>query len=199
MQADEKICRTLVEALKRKQSEIEGRSIDAYRVINGDADGAPAGLTIDRYLEFIIVNRRDSLRSEDAQRWCDAARAVLSPTAIVLKTMAKRPEDSKSRVIFGSVPREPIVVREGDARFLCELDDGPQTGLFLDHQETRFAIRPHARDVEVLNLFAYTCAFSVHAALAGAARVTSVDVSRRSLDRNRDNIRINNLDPDRHH
>jgi 23S rRNA G2069 N7-methylase RlmK/C1962 C5-methylase RlmI len=112
--------------------------------------------------------------------------------------MAKRPEDSESRVIFGSVPRGPNSVQEEDAVFLCDLDDGVQTGLFLDHQETRFSSRRWARGVEVLNLFAYTCAFSVHAALAGATRVTSVDASKRALDRGRANMLQSGLDPDRH-
>ncbi len=123
---------------------------------------------------------------------------ALSPRAIVVKTMAKRPTDSRSRVVFGSLPATPIRVREDDAVFLCELDDGVQTGLFLDHQETRFECRAYAAGVEVLNLFAYTCAFSVHAALAGAARVTSVDVSRRALERGRANMLASGLDPDQH-
>jgi 23S rRNA G2069 N7-methylase RlmK/C1962 C5-methylase RlmI len=155
-------------------------------------------LAIDRYLEFIIVIRRDSLRREDAEIWCEAARALYAPPAIVLKTMAKRTDDSDSRVIFGSLPPGPISVREEDAVLLCDLDDGVQTGLFLDHQETRFECRRFARGREVLNLFAYTCAFSVHAALAGAARVTSVDSSKRALDRGRANMIASGIDPDSH-
>ena len=199
MQPSVKLCASIIEAAEeRRRGEVGGRAIDAYRIVRGSADGAPAGLSIDRYLSFIIVSRRDSLRDDLAEQWCEAARVALSPAGIVLKTMAKRPEDSTSRVLFGSVPSEPIRVREEDAVFLCELDAGPQTGLFLDHQETRFEARAFAKDVEVLNLFAYTCAFSVHAALAGATRVTSVDVSKRALERGKANMIASGLDPDRH-
>jgi 23S rRNA G2069 N7-methylase RlmK/C1962 C5-methylase RlmI len=199
MQASVKKCASIIEAAEeRRRGELAGRAIDAYRIVGGSADGAPAGLSIDRYLSFIIVTRRDSLRDDLAEEWCEAASLALSPAAIVLKSMAKRPEDSTSRVLFGSVPSEPIRVREEDAVFLVELDAGPQTGLFLDHQQTRFEARTFSKDVEVLNLFAYTCAFSVHAALAGAARVTSVDVSKRALERGRANMLASGLDPDRH-
>ncbi|MEL6185902.1 MAG: class I SAM-dependent methyltransferase, partial [Myxococcota bacterium] len=77
-------------------------------------------------------------------------------------------------------------------------DDGVQTGLFLDHRETRWRARDFSAGHEVLNLFAYTCAFSVHAALAGAERVTSVDVSQRSLSWGRRNMALSGLDPNRH-
>jgi 23S rRNA (cytosine1962-C5)-methyltransferase len=198
MQAYVKKCASIIESGdERRRREIGDRSIDAFRLVRGSADGAPAGLSIDRYLNFIIVTRRDSLRDDLADAWCTAARSALSPDAIVLKTMAKRTEDSTSRVIFGSVPAQ-IEVHEDDATFLCELDAGVQTGLFLDHQDTRFEIRDFASGVEVLNLFAYTCAFSVHAALAGATRVTNVDASKRALERGRTNMIASGLDPDRH-
>jgi 23S rRNA (cytosine1962-C5)-methyltransferase len=199
MRADEKRCRSIVETAEAKRrEEIGARSIDAYRVVRGSADGAPTELAIDRYLDFIVVTHRDSLPHEVVEVWCEAASTVLAPKAIVLKTMAKRVEESTSRVIFGSVPDAPIAVREEDAVFLCDLNDGVQTGLFLDHQETRFESRRYAAGAEVLNLFAYTCAFSVHAALAGAARVTSVDASKRALDRGRANMEQSGIDPDRH-
>jgi 23S rRNA (cytosine1962-C5)-methyltransferase len=190
---------TLIRAAEaRQRGALDGRAIDAYRLIRGIADGAPAELTVDRYLEYVVVTHRDSLLESEGTAWCAAAEAALSPKAVVLKTMAKTPQESGSRVVFGVAPSEPLRVREGDAVFLCELDDGVQTGLFLDHQETRFEARAWAKDVEVLNLFAYTCAFSVHAALAGAVRVTSVDVNKRALDRGRTNMRESGLDPDRH-
>ena len=154
------------------------------------------GIVIDQYIDWAVVIVRDDL-PRDA---IDAAIAALDfePKGAVLKKMAKRPTDSRSEILFGEVPNEPIAVHEGDAVLLCDLHDGVQTGLFVDHQETRFAIRAHAQDVEVLNLFAYTCAFSVHAALGGATRVTSVDVSKRALARGRENMRASGLDPDQH-
>src|SRR2546429_52057 len=72
------------------------------------------------------------------------------------------------------------------------------TGLFLDQRDTRLHVRACSKGVEVLNLFAYTCAFSVHAALGGARRVTSVDSSRAALSRGRENMSASGLDPDAH-
>lgn len=182
----------LVEAEAARRQMFAGRAVDAYRVLD------LPDLSIDRYLEYVIVNAREGLRPDEVDAWVEAAQVALTPRALVLKTLAKRPTESTSRVLFGEVPRSPIMIREEDAVFLCDLDDGVQTGLFLDHRETRLAIRPYAAGVEVLNLFAYTCAFSVHAALAGARRVTSVDVSKRALNRGRDNMTASGLDPDRH-
>lgn len=169
-----------------------GRNVEAFRLID------LPDLSIDRYRDYVVINAREGLARSEVEAWAETTRIVLAPPAAVLKTLSKRPEKSRSRVLFGDVPSTPIRIREEDAVLLCSLDDGVQTGLFLDHRETRLAVRPHARDVEVLNLFAYTCAFSVHAALAGARRVTSVDVSKRALQRGRENMAASGLDPDRH-
>ena len=202
MHADvEHRARVLEAAETRRAAARALRTIDAYRLLPSVAEGgptAPAEIAIDRYLDVVVVTHRDSWPDAEIEAWCDAALTAFSPEAIVVKTMAKRPGDSRSRCVYGRLPAMPLRIREDDAVFLCELDDGVQTGLFLDHQETRFEARRYAAGVEVLNLFAYTCAFSVHAALAGAVRVTSVDVSRRALDRGRANMAASGLDPDRH-
>lgn len=184
------------EAARRAQA--EQCNVDAWRILNGPADDAPAGLTLDRYGPWLVLAHRASVSPRDVEAWCHAAVEVLAPLGLVVKTLERRVAESESRVFFGELPEEPVRVREGDAVFLCDLNDGLQTGLFLDHRETRFLARKLARGVEVLNLFAYTCAFSVHAALGGAKRVTSVDVSKRALARGRENMRASGLSPDLH-
>jgi 23S rRNA (cytosine1962-C5)-methyltransferase len=106
----------------------------------------------------------------------------------------------------GDVLPEAVVIREVDWRLEVRLYDGFSTGLFLDQRENRAAL---ARDVArraanalatpvtVLNTFAYTCAFSVAAATAGAI-TTSVDVSGRYLDWGKRNFAHNGLDPAAH-
>lgn len=187
----------LDEALRRRATGAPP-DVTAYRVLNGPADGAPAGLTLDRYGAYLVMSARAHLPRDLVLEWAEAARARLEPEGVVLKWLAPRVADSRSERLFGEVPEARIEVREGQARLLCALDDGVQTGLFLDHRETRWLAREHAAGVEVLNLFAYTCAFSVHAAQAGATRVTSVDASRKALDWGRDNMRASGCDPDRH-
>ncbi|MES2604922.1 MAG: class I SAM-dependent methyltransferase, partial [Pseudomonadota bacterium] len=65
---------------------------------------------------------------------------------------------------------------------MLNLSDYLDTGLFLDHRPTRQLVRAQSRDLQVLNLFAYTGSFSVNAALGGASRVITVDMSNTYLD-----------------
>ena len=83
-------------------------------------------------------------------------------------------------------------------RFAVDVVHGQKTGFFLDQRENRRAIRPFAAGVDVVNLFGYTGGFSVHAALAGARRVTTVDVAAAALADARNNFALNGLDPARH-
>jgi 23S rRNA (cytosine1962-C5)-methyltransferase len=84
-------------------------------------------------------------------------------------------------------------VCEGDLKFLVNLHDFLDVGLFTDHRKTRGMIRGLVKDKDFLNLFAYTGAFSVYAAAGGARSVTTVDMSRRYLDWARDNMALNGL------
>jgi 23S rRNA (cytosine1962-C5)-methyltransferase len=89
-------------------------------------------------------------------------------------------------------------VRENSLSFLVELERGLNTGLFLDQRDNRRDLMNRAGGKRVLNLFAYTGAFSVAAAAAGADRVTSVDVSPSYTDWARANFGINRLNPKLH-
>lgn len=173
-------------------------STNAFRVVNGPADQAPAGLAIDRYAEWLVVTARAELADAVVAQWCDAAAQLADVRGVILKRLSKPISASSSQLWGGESPPRPLPVREYDARILCDLDDGISTGLFLDQRDVRHEARAFARDVDVLNLFAYTGAFSVHAALAGARRVTSIDASRRALARGRDNMRASGIDPDAH-
>lgn len=89
--------------------------------------------------------------------------------------------------------RDSFVVTEYGVKFKVNLADYLDTGLFLDHRETRQLIARMARSKRLLNLFAYTCSFSVHAAFAGAALTKSVDMSNTYCDWGRDNFNLNQL------
>jgi 23S rRNA G2069 N7-methylase RlmK/C1962 C5-methylase RlmI len=181
----------------RRQKGRRRHRTDAYRVLNGPADGAPPGLTLDAYGQWLVLAARSAVDEEVIRGWAEAARRALEPDGIVIKTLTEDPRESRSTVMGDRRP--PLVmVREGEASFECRLDDGIQTGLFLDHRETRARAWDFSREVEVLNLFAYTCSFSVHAALAGARRVTSVDISQRALDWGRRNMSRSGVDPNLH-
>ena len=90
--------------------------------------------------------------------------------------------------------RKEIAVREGGLKFWVNLSDYLDSGLFLDHRLTRARIREQAKGKRFLNLFCYTGSFTVYAAAGGAARTTSVDLSRGYLDWAKRNLALNNLD-----
>ncbi len=90
------------------------------------------------------------------------------------------------------------VVHEGPLRFLVNLTDYLDTGLFLDHRALRRMLRDAARGKRFLNLFAYTCSATVAAAKGGAISSTSVDLSRTYLDWGRRNLSENGVDLSRH-
>lgn len=88
--------------------------------------------------------------------------------------------------------------REDSILFNLRADTGLSPGLFVDQRANRKLLRKHSRDAKVLNLFAYTCSFSVAAALGGASAVTSVDVSQRFLDWGKENFASNGLSTQGH-
>ena len=105
-----------------------------------------------------------------------------------------------ARLMAGAVP-DPHIVTEGPARFLVHVLRGQNHGLFLDMAEGRRWVRDFAADFKqrqgrgarVLNLFAYTCAFSVAALQGGAAHVTNLDMARGALATGQQNHRLNGL------
>ncbi len=99
---------------------------------------------------------------------------------------------AETRLMSGTVP-EPHVVTERGARYLVHLQKGQNHGLFLDMTEGRQWVREHAQGLKVLNLFAYTCAFSVVALLGGAKQVVNVDMSGGAMALGQQNHPLNGL------
>jgi 23S rRNA (cytosine1962-C5)-methyltransferase len=91
--------------------------------------------------------------------------------------------------------RQEFVVAEQGHRFIVNLSDYHDTGLFLDHRNTRKIVEGEARRKRVLNLFCYTGTFSVYAAAGGAASTLSVDISNTYLAWSERNFELNGLDP----
>ena len=89
--------------------------------------------------------------------------------------------------------KEFFAVLEYGVQFLVNLVNYLDTGLFLDHRETRRLVAQNSKGKRVLNLFAYTCSFSVHAAMNGATFTKSVDMSNTYTDWGRENFLLNNL------
>ncbi|GAM62385.1 methyltransferase [Vibrio ishigakensis] len=115
------------------------------------------------------------------------------PQIISISIQHRHQEGAPTEVLFGEVP-EKIEVVESGLKYLMNLKSNQNSGLFLDMRLGRDWVRENAAGKSVLNLFAYTCGFSVAAIAGGATQVVNVDMARSSLNRGRDNHHLNNLD-----
>ncbi|MCY1296788.1 Ribosomal RNA large subunit methyltransferase I [compost metagenome] len=104
--------------------------------------------------------------------------------------------DSTTEYLLGE-PIDQCVISEDGLRFLLDLGRKQNSGLFLDMRYGRRWVREHARGGRVLNLFAYTCGFSVAAIAGGAEHVVNLDMARAALTRGRENHRLNGHDLER--
>jgi 23S rRNA (guanine2445-N2)-methyltransferase / 23S rRNA (guanine2069-N7)-methyltransferase len=117
---------------------------------------------------------------------------------VAVKTRAKGKGGSKYADSGAFKRGETLDVREGAAKLRVNLFDYLDSGLFLDHRPMRLRIAEEARDARFLNLFAYTGAATVHAAVGGAAQTTSVDLSATYLQWCADNLKLNAISGARH-
>jgi 23S rRNA (cytosine1962-C5)-methyltransferase len=173
----------------------------AWRLVNGEGDGLP-GLTVDRYGEYLLVQYYTRAWEPHLPVITDALAAAFSPQGIYAKFRPQQTrtagEAVKGRLLAGLKASEPMVVSEHGLRFRVDLAADLHTGLFLDQRDNRQAFRRRSAGQRVLNLFAYTGAFSVVAAAGGAERVTTIDAVPRYLDWAMENFRLNDLDPAAH-
>ncbi len=101
--------------------------------------------------------------------------------------------DSRMQQLLGE-PVEEWVISENGLRYKLDLGIKQNSGLFLDMRYGRRWVQQHAQDKRILNLFAYTCGFSVAAIAGGAEHVVNLDMARAALSRGRDNHRLNEHD-----
>lgn len=114
----------------------------------------------------------------------------------LLRKMQNRGEDPNQRTIWSSENwQQAWTGQENNLAYSFQSQNGQSPGLFLDQRANRRRLQSLAADQKVLNLFSYTCGFSVTAAAAGASEVTSVDLSAGFLDWGRQNFVLNSLDP----
>lgn len=104
----------------------------------------------------------------------------------------RAPGEAETRLMSGSVPETHVVTEQG-ARYVVHVLRGQNHGLFLDMANGRAWLKQHALHENVLNLFAYTCAFSVAALQGGAAQVVNLDMSQAALSIGQQNHRLNDL------
>jgi 23S rRNA (cytosine1962-C5)-methyltransferase len=148
--------------------------------------------------------RRHGMEDEEHDLWLAACRQVIAKILeveekdIFMKERQRKAGRQGQYEKFGEEKVERIVP-EGGLKFIINLTDYLDTGLFLDHRITRGMVRDQAKDKRVLNLFCYTGSFSVYAANGGAKSVTSVDLSKTYINWAKRNMQYNKLYNDEKH
>lgn len=200
--------RPLAAALARRLPMLLERETDAFRLLSGPAEDLP-GLNAEKYGDVIVLQvLEDSPEVARVLRpVAEYLRRMLDARSVYVKRFAKDRGGVTTDASDGAFSAAPLIgapapahfaIREKALRFMIRPYDGNSVGLFLDQRENRARIKSRAAGKTVLNLFAYTCGFSVAAAAGGAAKVTSVDLSPRSLEWGKQNFSLNGLDPSLH-
>ncbi|MEH7451333.1 class I SAM-dependent rRNA methyltransferase [Gottfriedia acidiceleris] len=184
-------------AIENRQHFYNSSDTTAFRVFNGEGDGI-GGLTIDFFDGFYLI----SWYSEGIYQFKDWVIQAIKNIVEFKGIYQKKRFDTKGQYIeeddfvMGERGQFPIIVKENGVNFAIYLNDGAMVGVFLDQREVRKLIRDkYAYDKTVLNTFSYTGAFSVFAAVGGASKTTSVDLANRSLDKTKEQFKINGIDP----
>lgn len=174
----------------------------AFRLVHGENDGL-GGLVIDRYGSNLVLKLYTVAWLPWLDHLVDAARTAvggLDPAAggpvdrVVLRLSRQVAAGGSRRdgeVLIGSVPDGPVTFAENGLHFQADLIHGQKTGHFLDQRDNRRMIGSLAAGRDVLDVFACTGGFSVHAAAGGASTIMSVDASRPALKAAKANMALN--------
>ncbi len=188
-------------ALKQRESLRRSPDLDVYRVLDGEVEGVP-GLRLDRYGAWGVIHCEPERLGQISPK---ALAEAVSPSlfrGIYLKRHPREAHRLTEQERAALAPRSPflgepapevLLVHEGPRVLRVRLADGLSTGLYLDQRANRDRLMQRSRGRRVLNLFAYTCSFTVAAALGGAQATVSVDTSQLVLDQGAENLRENQL------
>lgn len=189
--------------IKHLQRWAQRENIYCYRIY--DADLPEYAFAIDRYEEWIHVQEYAAPKTVDSDKATarlDAVMQVLPnllnvpPSNIFYKVKHKQKRQQQYQKL--NELQQFLTVRENGARFLINLQDYLDTGIFLDQRITRCSIKQMASGKHFLNLFAYTGVATVCAALGNAASTTTVDLSNTYLQWAKKNLALNGFSEQKH-
>ncbi|TAE14444.1 MAG: methyltransferase domain-containing protein [Bacteroidetes bacterium] len=195
----------LTKVYKHKVKHANRLGITCWRVYDHDLPEFP--LIIDLYEQFVHLNvylRRHGMTEDQHQDWLEQTIAVIVEvlgvdTDDVFTKERRRKANRLSQYQKTDEQGNFLMAEEGGLKFLINLTDYLDTGLFLDHRTTRSWVQQKAVGKHVLNLFCYTASFSVYAAAGQAASITSIDLSKTYLAWAQKNMELNKLyDPQKH-
>lgn len=186
----EKVYRHLGKQAKKK-------GVTCYRLYDHDLPEFPFCIEIyDLNVYVAEYKRRHGMEESEHDQWVEKSIDVMidvlqvTKENIFLKLRQKKPGRLGQYQKTGE-NRSEFIVQENGLKFIVNLSDYLDTGLFLDHRSTREQVKNEAKDKRVLNLFSYTGSFSVYAAAGNADEVTTVDLSKTYLDWAKRNMQLN--------
>ena len=186
-----------------KQASRQG--IRCYRIYDHDLSEFP--ICIEIYEDKLYVaeyKRRHGMTEEEHDEWMEQSISVISEVLTIPKDniflrLRQRKTGRLGQYQKLNDVQHEFIVHENGLKFFVNLSDYLDTGLFLDHRLTRQRVREQCAHKKVLNLFAYTGAFSVYAAAGDASHVVTVDLSKTYLQWAEENMRLNDLHDEKKH
>ena len=179
------------------------RGITCYRIYDRDVPEFPVALDLyERKAHLQEFDTGWQISDEEHAIWVEsvrnAASEVLELPLAAIAFKQRRRQRGLAQYEKTGARGEDFIVHEGGHRFIVNLDEYLDTGLFLDHRNTRLMVQDKAAGKRFLNLFAYTGSFTVYAAAGGATRSTTVDLSNTYQDWARRNFELNGMDLAQH-
>ena len=170
----------------------------AFRLFNQEGDGF-GGLTVDLYGDYAVFSWYNSYVYQIRQTISEAFRQVFPEVLGTYEKIRFKGLDYESAHVYGQEAPDFFTVLENGVLYQVFMNDGLMTGIFLDQHEVRGSLVDGlAMGKSLLNMFSYTAAFSVAAAMGGASETTSVDLAKRSRELSQAHFEANGLSTDHH-
>ena len=170
----------------------------AFRLFNQEGDGF-GGLTVDLYGDYAVFSWYNSYVYQIRKVISEAFRQVFPEVLGAYEKIRFKGLDYESSHVFGQEAPDFFTVLENGVLYQVFMNDGLMTGIFLDQHEVRGSLVDGlAMGKSLLNMFSYTAAFSVAAAMGGASQTTSVDLAKRSRELSQAHFQANGISTDDH-
>ena len=170
----------------------------AFRLFNQEGDGF-GGLTVDLYGDYAVFSWYNSYVYQIRQTISEAFRQVFPEVLGAYGKIRFKGLDYESAHVYGQEAPDFFTVLENGVLYQVFMNDGLMTGIFLDQHEVRGSLVDGlAMGKSLLNMFSYTAAFSVAAAMGGASQTTSVDLAKRSRELSQAHFQANGISTDDH-
>ena len=190
---------TLFRQAKEKRSAYyQDELTTAFRLFNQEGDGF-GGLTVDLYGDYAVFSWYNSYVYQIRKVISEAFRQAFPEVLGTYEKIRFKGLDYESAHIYGQEAPDFFTVLENGVLYQVFMNDGLMTGIFLDQHEVRGSLVDGlAMGKSLLNMFSYTAAFSVAAAMGGASQTTSVDLAKRSRELSQAHFQANGISTDDH-